>query len=348
MVSPGLTADVETPSVNSALPSLLAGPDPILALAPMQDVTDLPFWRLVARYGGPDLYYTEYFRVHATSRLDRHILQAITDNPTGQPVVAQIIGNDIPALVRTAKELQHYPIAAVDLNVGCPAPVVCRKTAGGGLLRDLPRLDAILGVLRETVTTCLTVKTRLGYSSPDEFAGLLTVLARHPLDLVVVHGRTVRESFRDPVHYDLLARAAASLACPVVANGDIFSAAQARRVLDLTGARGLMMGRGAIRNPWLFRQCRQQWRGQPLFAPTGRDVLAYVRTLYEAVRPLNIPPAKHVKKMKLYMIHLAAGLDASGAFLHRIRRVATETEFFQVCLDHLDHDQPVPLDGTKP
>src|SRR5689334_18026700 len=101
----------------------LLGSAPVLALAPMQDVTDLPFLRLMAGYGGADVYYTEYFRVHATSNLEKHILRSVTENPTGRPIIAQMIGNDIPALVRTAKELQHHPIVAVDLNLGCPAPV---------------------------------------------------------------------------------------------------------------------------------------------------------------------------------------------------------------------------------
>src|SRR5579883_1548294 len=84
---------------------LLATDGPILALAPMQDVTDLPFWKLMARYGGADVYFTEYFRVHAVSHLEPWILDSITQNPTGKPAVAQMIGNDIPSLVRAAKEL---------------------------------------------------------------------------------------------------------------------------------------------------------------------------------------------------------------------------------------------------
>src|ERR1019366_5420836 len=124
--------------------ALLRGRDPIPALAQMQEVTDLPFWRVMARCGGADVYWTEYFRVHADSRLEGWILESITQNPTGRPVVAQMIGNDVPALVRTAKELQQYPVAAIDLNLGCPAPVVYRKCAGGGLLREPARIDAIL------------------------------------------------------------------------------------------------------------------------------------------------------------------------------------------------------------
>src|SRR6478672_10890122 len=123
---------------------MLNGSAPILALAPMQDVTDLPFWNLMSAYGGADVYYTEYFRVHSTSNLEKNILKSITENPTGQPAIAQMVGNDIPSLVRTARELQQYSIVAVDLNLGCPAPIVYRKCAGGGLLRDPQQVDAIL------------------------------------------------------------------------------------------------------------------------------------------------------------------------------------------------------------
>src|SRR5216683_1182664 len=163
--------------------ALLRGPAPILALAPMQDVTDLPFWKLIAGYGGADVYFTEYFRVHPTSNLEKWILKSITENPTGRPVIAQMIGNDIPSLVRVARELQQYPIAAVDLNLGCPAPVVYRKCAGGGLLRDPERVDAILGALRDAVEICFTVKTRIGFESPEVFDGLLPIFRKHSLDL---------------------------------------------------------------------------------------------------------------------------------------------------------------------
>ena len=95
----------------------------------MQDVTDLPFMRLMAQYGGPDVFVTEYFRVHVDSLPEPEIVRSITENRTGIPVIAQMIGQDVPSLVRTARELQRYPIAGIDLNLGCPAPVVCRGSA---------------------------------------------------------------------------------------------------------------------------------------------------------------------------------------------------------------------------
>src|SRR5437016_1246960 len=191
----------------------------ILALAPMQDVTDLAFWKLTADYGGADLYFTEYFRVHSTSNLETWILRSITENPTRRPVIAQVIGNDIPSLAQNADE-----------------------------------------------------------------------------------------------------------------------------ILRLTGAKGLMIGRGAIRNPWLFHQIRQQQRGERPFVPRGRDVLAYVRALYDAVSSPDAREMAQVQKMKKYMNYLGLGVEPTGQFLHQIRRVATRADFFRVCQVFLSHYRLIPLE----
>ncbi len=328
------------------LPWIPTAPRPVLALAPMQDVTDLPFLQLIARYGGADVYYTEYFRVHATSHLEKYILSSITENPTGKPIIAQMIGNDVEALVRTAKELQQFPIVAVDLNLGCPAPVVYRKCAGGGLLREPKRVDAILGALREAIQPpCrFTVKTRLGFDSPDVFENLLPIFAKHSIDLLTVHGRTVAEMYRSEVHYDFIARAVEAMPCPVLANGNVNSAMKAGEVLRTTGAAGLMIGRGAIRNPWLFHQIRQHLRHETLFAPRGCDVLEYVRELYDAVCSPDVTESAQVQKMKKYLNYIAAGSEPTGQFLHDIRRVNTRSDFFKVCETFLSHDQPMLLE----
>jgi tRNA-dihydrouridine synthase len=322
--------------------NLLRAPAPLLALAPMQDVTTLQFMRAIARYGGPDVYWTEYFRVHGDSRPEKWILDSITKNPTGKPVVAQLIGNDIPALVRNAKLLQKYPVAAIDLNLGCPAPIVYRKCAGGGLLREPQKIDAILGALRDAVTIPFTAKTRIGFESPAEFDALLPIFAKHPIDLLTVHARTVRQMYRPGVRYDLIARAARELRCPVLANGNVHSAAQAQALLAETGARGLMIGRGGIRNPWLFDQIRQQLRGEKIKLPTGRDVLTYIRELWENEITPEVKESAQVQRMKKFMNFIAEGVDEK--FLFEIRRVATTADFFRVCEDFLNHDQPLMLE----
>ena len=336
----------ENDSLND-LPSfqtLLDSHEPILALAPMQDVTDLPFWKLMTRYGGADVYWTEYFRIRPGSHLEPHILASITGNPTGRPIVAQMIGNSIPDLIRSAHELQQHPIAAIDLNLGCPAPVVYRKCAGGGLLREPRRIDSILGALRDAVKIPFTVKTRLGFDDPSVFDELLPIFAKHSLDLLTVHGRTVKQMYRSAVHYDFIGRAAAELPCPVLANGNVYSAEKASEVLALTGARGLMIGRGAIRNPWLFNQIREHRRGAPLTRPTGRDVLAYIHALYEAVCSPDVRELSQVQNMKKYLNFIGLGVEPTGEFLHAIRRVTTRADFFRICDEHLDHGDSMPLE----
>jgi tRNA-dihydrouridine synthase len=321
---------------------LLRAPAPVLALAPMQDVTTLQFMRVIDRYGGPDVYWTEYFRVYRDSRPEKFILESITKNPTKRPIIAQMIGNDIPALVRTAKILQELPVAAIDLNLGCPAPVVYRKCAGGGLLREPQKIDAILGALREAVTVPFTVKTRTGFESPEEFDVLLPLFARHAIDLLTVHARTVKQMYRPGVRYDLIARAAADMHCPVLANGNVHGAVQAKKLLAETGVRGLMIGRGAIRNPWMFEQIRAELRGEPIPLPDGRAVLAYIRELWENEITPGVPESAQVQRMKKFMNFIGEGLG--DPFLFDIRRVTNTADFFRVCETCLDHDRPLNLE----
>ncbi len=322
--------------------ALLLSDIPLTALAPMQDVTTLQFMSVIHRYGGPEVYWTEYFRVHGDSRPEKWILDSITKNPTGRPVIAQMIGNDIPALVRNAKLLQQFPVAAIDLNLGCPAPIVYRKCAGGGLLREPQRIDAILGALRDAVTVPFTVKTRIGFESPAEFDALLPIFAKHPIDLLTVHARTVTQMYRPGVRYDLIAHAAKELKCPVLLNGNVFSAAQAKQLLAETKVRGLMIGRGAIRNPWLFEQIRAELRGEKIKLPTGKDLLNYIHELWDNEITPGVKESAQVQRMKKFMNFIGEGI--AGKFLHDIRRVATTADFWRVCEEHLNHDNPMSLE----
>lgn len=327
---------------QSRFAALTTSGAPLLTLAPMQEVTDGAFWTLVDAYGGADVYWTEYFRVREDSTPERRILDSIVQNTTGKPVVAQMIGNDIPALVRTARVLQHYPVAAIDLNLGCPAPIVYRKCAGGGLLREPERIDAILGALRDAVPIAFTVKTRVGFASVEEFDQLLPIFARHSLDALTVHARTVAQLYRLPVHYDLIRQAAAALPCPVIANGHVTSATQAADVLRSTGARGLMIGRAAIRSPWLFAQIRQHLRGEPVTMPTGRDLWGYIRRLWDSQAGLDRPEKAQCERMKKFLNYIGEGVPAP--FLHQVRRVQTAADFQRICREFLDHDEPMTLE----
>lgn len=313
---------------------LLARQQPLLALAPMQDITELPFWRIMTRYGGADVYYTEYFRVHSDSHLEKWILESITDNPTGQPVVAQMIGNDIPSLVRSAKELQQHAVAAIDLNLGCPAPIVYRKCAGGGLLRDVPRIDSILGALREAVSVKFTVKTRLGFDDTETIDALVPLFIKHNVDLVTIHGRTVTQMYRDGVRYDLIGAARAALPCPVLANGNVGSHLDAAAVTQQTGVHGLMIGRGAIRNPWLFQQIRQHQNGEPIVLPARDELIGYVALLYDHITCTISREIDRVNRIKKHLSFFGPGLARPDAFLHDMRRASTHAGIMEACHRH--------------
>lgn len=309
----------------------------------MQDVTDLAFMRVIAHYGAPDYFFTEFFRVHAQSRPEKHILRSIDENATGRPVFAQLIGEDITHLTRTATELLAHPVAGIDLNLGCPAPKVYKKNVGGGLLRDPARIDEILAALRATVPGLFTVKMRIGFEDTAHFERILESVNRHRVDLLSVHGRTVKEMYRSDVHYDFIARAVALVRCPVLANGNITSAAKAATVLDETRASGVMIGRHAIRNPWIFRQCREHFSGQPITRITLADVHDYVGRLFEATLTETIPERAHVNKMKKYLNFVGQGVDAEGSFLHDMRRTETKAELFAVCDRHLLREPGLPF-----
>jgi len=334
---------------------------PLTALAPMQDVTDLPFMRVMAHYGAPDYFFTEFFRVHGQSRPEKHILRSIVENQTGRPVFAQLIGEDIAHMVRTVKELLKYPIAGIDLNMGCPAPKIYKKNVGGGLLRDPAKIDELIGSLRDAVPGLFTVKMRIGFDSTENYQRVLDLINKHGVDLLSVHGRTVKEGYRSDVHYDFIAHAARTVRCPVLANGNITSAAKAEAVLRETGAAGVMIGRHAIRNPWIFRQCRERFGGGPaslraeaggsgsrptgagmetdahpsIFQPTLADVREYIERLYRETQAPGVPESAHVAKMKKYLNFVGQGVDAEGRFLYDMRRTLTEAELFAVCDRHL-------------
>ncbi len=323
-----------------ALPSTTLSPtiiegQPLTALAPMQDVTDLAFMKVIAHYGAPDYFFTEFFRVHSNSRPEKHILRSITENQTGRPVFAQLIGEDIAQMSHTARELLNYPVAGIDLNLGCPAPKVYKKNVGGGLLRDPDRIDDILAALREACPGLFTVKMRIGFEDDRHFETILQSVNRHRIDLLSLHGRTVKEMYRSEVHYDYIKQAAHTLNCPVLANGNITSAQTAVQVISNTKAAGVMIGRHAIRNPWIFRQCREAFSDHPVTPITLADVRDYIERLFHATNHDKFPERAHVNKMKKYLNFVGQSVDPDGAFLHDMRRTTTELELFSVCDKHL-------------
>ena len=305
------------------------------ALAPMQDVTGLRFMNLISGYGPPDLFFTEYFRVHSHARVNQEILSSITENNSGKPVFAQLIGEDLEHVVRFAKELQRFPIAGIDLNLGCPAPRVYRKNVGGGLLRDPVRIDQILRALRDSCDCPLTVKTRIGFEDDRNFSEILDIFARNEIELLSLHARTVRGGYRSSPQYEYVHQAVNRLSCPVLLNGEVNTPHAAIQLVEQTGAAGVMIGRSAIRNPWIFCQIRQLQIGEEMLHPTLADVYSYIQSLFDALAKEGMTEEKHVARLKKFLNFIALSVDDQGAFLYQMRRARLRSEMDSVCRKYL-------------
>ncbi len=273
----------------------------LLALAPMQDVTDLAFMRTLSRIGSlPDVLVTPYFRSTTTTcALGEANLRAIRENETGLPIWAQLAGSDAAALVRDARALMQEPIAGIDLNAGCPSPLVNRHGAGAGLLREPENFSAVLHALREELPAGrFSVKCRLGWAEEEEFPALLERIAAAAPDMLTLHARTRRGLYNPwAMHPEYVEQAVAALSCPVLANGDVETVEQARVWVASSGAAGVMIGRGAVRNPYIFRQLRGG------AAPRAAEMKNYYAILMEETgRLLTRRTEKgHCNRMKKYL-----------------------------------------------
>ena len=339
--------------MTRALPPRAEAAGPITALAPMQDVTTLPFMRLMGITGAPDWFFTEYFRVHDHSNLEEHIVDSILHHNTGRPIFAQMIGEANEPLKRTAKALKDLPIAGIDLNMGCPAPKVYKKNVGGGLLRSIDDVNRVLGNLRSSTDGIFSVKMRIGFADWDLFEALLDCINQHEVDLLSLHGRTVHEGYHAPVHYDLIKQAVNAAVCPVIANGEISSVDKAIAVQEYTGAFGLMIGRSAIRNPWIFRQIHEHYNSRAVFRPRLSDVRLYVDQLRAATDHPDVPERLLTGRMKKFLNFVGTSIDGEGHFLHTMRRTKTRDDLLRVCdsfmiegenADRLFRDEP--FDGV--
>jgi tRNA-dihydrouridine synthase len=238
--------------------------------------------------------------------------------------------------------------------MGCPAPRVYKKNVGGGLLRDPEVVDGILGTLREESPALFTVKMRIGFEDDRHFDTLLGLLAKHKVDLLSLHVRTVQGGYRSEPSYAHARRAVDRLPCPVLLNGNISSATVAHKEVIRSGAHGVMIGRAAIRNPWIFRQIRQMQANEKVFRPKLEDVYVYVEELYEEFSDSQVPEAKQVARMKKFLNFVGLGVDPRGRFLHQMRRSRTRDELFSICSKFMReesrgetpfHDQVPPLES---
>jgi tRNA-dihydrouridine synthase B len=275
-------------------------------IAPMCDF--LRFGRFLEKVGAPDIFHMEYIRVHGSTDFNEHWVGFINDLGPRHKVVAQLLGNDVDALVIAAKRLNDLPVSGIDLNLGCPAPKIYKGNVGGGLLRDLALTERIIAALREAVDPKKTfsVKFRLGFEALDAWEPMMELLRKHRVDWATLHLRTVKEGYFGAVHFDLAKAAVAACPCPLVLNGDIQTVAQARELMAESGGWGVSIGRGALRYPWIFRKSRE-----PNFTPTYADAWEYYEWVLEACGRQG--PAKG------YLNFLGLSVEPTGHFLKKMR-----------------------------
>jgi tRNA-dihydrouridine synthase len=193
-------------------------------------------------------------------------------------------------------------------------------------------VDRILAELRQAVCDRpLTVKMRVGFENTDTFYEILDLINRHSIDLLSLHGRTVKDMYHGAVKYDLIAEAVKRVHCPVLANGNINSATTAISVLSHTGAAGVMVGRWAIGNPWLFNQIRQALRGEPITSVPLVEVRKYIDRLWQTPTAPDVPERARLGYLKMFLNYIALSVDAEGHFLRLMRQTQTEVEMFKLC-----------------
>jgi tRNA-dihydrouridine synthase B len=259
-------------------------------LAPMAGVTDLPFRRLCRKLGAA-LAAGEMLSADARlwdtrkSRLRRDH----TDEPG--PRVVQIAGGDPQMMADAARRNVDAGAEIIDINMGCPAKKVCNKDAGSALLRDEALVAAILEATVSAVDVPVTLKIRTGWH-PESRNGVnvARIAEGAGIRALAVHGRTRACRFEGEAEYSTIAAIKAAVTIPVIANGDIDSAAKAARVLAKTGADGVMIGRAAQGRPWIFREIEAALAGEPAPAEPDhaevRDIMAsHLRDLYDFYGP---------------------------------------------------------------
>lgn len=240
------------------------GHRPVLALAPMEGVSDAVARDLLGGLGGMDFCVSEFVRVTDRPLASKALIAACPElrqggrTPSGTPVWVQLLGSNRPALAASAVLAAELGAPGIDLNFGCPAKRVNGHDGGAALLRDAARVERTVAAVRTAVPDAVPVsaKIRLGWDDPSDVVALTRAAEGGGASFVTIHGRTKVQMYRPPARWDRIGEAARAVSVPVIANGDLFTPDDLHRCAHATGCTGFMIGRGAFRRPNLFRWMR--------------------------------------------------------------------------------------------
>ncbi len=313
--------------------------DPPLFLAPMAGVTDRDFRLIVRRIGGVGVVTMEFISSKGLMLGDRRIRKLLHFSEEERPISIQIYGSDPEIMAAAAREVEERGADICDINMGCPANKILKGCAGAKLMGDLPLAERIIATVRKAIRIPLTVKFRLGFGDDrDACFELGRICQANGVAAVALHPRTAREKFRGRSDWGRIAELKEALSIPVIGNGDVASADDAVRMFRETGCDAVMVGRGATRNPWIFRQIAARLshgKSATLREPDLEDrrelILDHFRTV---IAREDCSHALH--KLRTFTGLYSHGLPRGLDLRRQIAKLPTPESFLQAIEDHID------------